>query len=407
MRRIAILLLIAATLPALAASVLRTAKDALKKNQNLENTAKSLLEEAVRDGVKHADRVECLRLAAECSRKLHAEENKKMYLRQKSDTARFYGHILDMFEREARADSLSRTPDEKGRIRPLSPKRVRDYLMPYRQNLLGGGKYFYVKGKYADAFRYLAAYVGCRELEGFAPDTLERTDTLMPLAAYLAVDAARAIGNNEGVVRHAELAKRAGLKSYLIQEYLCAALAAKGDSAASAEALVDGLRDYESHPYFFSHILDGLALQQRYTEGLAFADSMLAVNNRRPLYWYARSLMLLKLERDREAIDACDSCLALDPDYIDAHYTKGVASLNLAVVYAETACTDITDPRCLRDREVIRSLYTLAKLPMERVRELAPQDTARWAAPLYRIYLNLNMGKEFDEIDRILNSNKQ
>ena len=52
---------------------------------------------------------------------------------------------------------------------------------------------------------------------------------------------------------------------------------------------------------------------------------------------------------------------------------------------------------------MIRSLYTLAKLPMEKVRQLAPADTARWAAPLYRIYLNLNMGPEFDEMDRIVN----
>ena len=141
----------------------------------------------------------------------------------------------------------------------------------------------------------------------------------------------------------------------------------------------------------------------RWDDGLAFADSMLTVDGSNYLYWYARSLMLLKLERNREAIDAADSCLTRSADFVDAHYVKGIASLNLAVIYTETACTDLTDPRCKRDREVIRSLYTLAKLPMERVRELSPQDTARWAAPLYRIYLNLNMGPEFDEMDRIVN----
>lgn len=396
--------MLAVALPTFAASVLRTAREALKKNQNLEQTAKNLLAEAQRDGVKHADRVECLRLAAECSRKLHADENRKMYLKQKADTARFYSHILDIFTRERQADSLSRTPDEKGRIRPIAPKRLRADLMPYRQNLLGGGKYFYVKGKYDEAYRCLDTYISCRDMEAFAPDTLERKDTLMAFAAYLAVDAARATSNHDGVIRHADMAERAGLKSHIIQEYLCEAIKAKGDSLATAAALADGLRRFESHPYFFSHIIDALAGQQRYVEGLALADSMLTVNDQRPLYWYARSLMLLKMDRDREAIDACDACIALDPDYVDAHYIKGIASLNLAVLYAETACTDISDPKCLRDREVIRSLYTLAKVPMERVRQLAPQDTARWASPLYRIYLQLNMGAEFDELDRILNS---
>jgi tetratricopeptide (TPR) repeat protein len=124
-----------------------------------------------------------------------------------------------------------------------------------------------------------------------------------------------------------------------------------------------------------------------------------------PLFWYGRSLVLLKQGRDREAIDACDSCLQYAPDHVDALYNKGIASLNLAVVYTEQACTDLTNPQCRRDQEIIQSLYNLAKLPMERVRALEPDKPQRWAPPLYRIYLNLNMGKEFDEIDRILHSN--
>ena len=35
-------------------------------------------------------------------------------------------------------------------------------------------------------------------------------------------------------------------------------------------------------------------------------------------------------------------------------------------------------------------------------RKLAPDMENRWAVPLYTIYLNLNMGKEFEEIDKIL-----
>ena len=39
---------------------------------------------------------------------------------------------------------------------------------------------------------------------------------------------------------------------------------------------------------------------------------------------------------------------------------------------------------------------------MEKYRQLVPDDNARWAPALYRIYLNLNMGKEFEEIDRLM-----
>ena len=31
-----------------------------------------------------------------------------------------------------------------------------------------------------------------------------------------------------------------------------------------------------------------------------------------------------------------------------------------------------------------------------------PDEKDKWAPSLYRIYLNLNMGRQFDEIDRLL-----
>ena len=32
-----------------------------------------------------------------------------------------------------------------------------------------------------------------------------------------------------------------------------------------------------------------------------------------------------------------------------------------------------------------------------------PESKEKWLSPLYTIYLNLNMGKEFDAIDKIKN----
>lgn len=395
-------MIVCLAVPAFSASVLRQARDAIKKNQKLDETAKTLIAEATKEGTKHADRVECWRLAAECSRKLQAEENKKMYLKQKADTARFFTLILDNYSRTLTADSLSRLPDEKGRIKALSPRRVHDVLAPQRNNLLTGGKWFYRQGKNVEAFRCFDTYVNCLDIEAFAPDSLATKDTLLAEAAYLAVATAYASNNGEGVLRHSELAQKAGQKSYLIQEYTCRTLAARGDTAATLRALKLGMERYPDHPYFFSNLVDADIAAGAMSEALELVDSMLAKDNTNALRWYARSLVLLRLGRDREAIDACDSCLHYQADHIDALYNKGIASLNLAVIYAETACTDINDPRCLRDREIIRSLYNLAKVPMERVRQLTPEDTTRWAAPLYRIYLNLNMGPQFDEIDKMM-----
>ena len=43
---------------------------------------------------------------------------------------------------------------------------------------------------------------------------------------------------------------------------------------------------------------------------------------------------------------------------------------------------------------------------LQRYRALAPDRKKQWALPLYTIYLNLNMGNEFDEIDKVIREMK-
>ncbi len=385
------------------ANVIRTAKESIKKRQKLPDTAKALLEEAAKVETTNRDRAECYRLAAECHRQIHLQENTKLYLHQAYDTALFFSSLLEMFRLSEQADSVAMQPDERGRTPHVKLRRSRDYLQPYRQNLLNGGKWQLMHHRPADAFRYFDTYIHLADTPPFAADSLLKTDPQMPQVAYLATYMAHEAQMSDAVVRHSPLAKRAeGQQVEFIQEYLCRAYQTKGDTLEMIVNLREGLHEWPQHEFFFSRLLDHYALTGQFKAGLAVADSMLTVDEKKPLYWYARSLFLLKLHEDSKAIVACDRCIELDSTYVDAHYNKGIAALNLAVAYARTACTDITNPQCQRDLEVLRSLYQMARTPMETVRRLQPDATDRWAAPLYRIYLNLNMGREFDEMDRLL-----
>jgi hypothetical protein len=53
-------------------------------------------------------------------------------------------------------------------------------------------------------------------------------------------------------------------------------------------------------------------------------------------------------------------------------------------------------------RQELQRLYAAARPYMEKYRQLMPADRQRWAPALYRIYLNLNMGKQFEEIDKLM-----
>ena len=91
-------------------------------------------------------------------------------------------------------------------------------------------------------------------------------------------------------------------------------------------------------------------------------------------------------------------------DFVDAYYNKGIAYLNMAVISQESSCKDTQDPQYAIDKEKTQELYRQARPCMEMVRKLQPDNQERWASPLYRIYLYLNLGDEFVEIDRLLHA---
>ena len=407
MRRYVLYIFLLFSVPATSVNVIRQAKENIKKKQNLEQTQKSLLAEAAKEGTRHKQKLLCYQLAAECSKRINEIENEKLYLKQAYDTVKFYSAIRDMFLFIGQADSISQTPNDKGVIVRNNPRRYRDLLLPYRSNLLKGGKWYYLRNNFSTAYTYFDLYINTAKSAIFMKDNFLATDTLLPSTAYLAVFSAQQQNHLEGVIKHAKLAKKAGQKSDLIQEYYARAYEQRTDTVHWLAALMEGLREFPQQPYFFTHLIDYYTDVNQGERGLEICDSLIQTDDTIPMYWYAKSLMLLRLHRDREVIDACDVCIKLAPDYVNAHYNKGIASLNLAVFYAEEASTDITDPRFKIDQEKIRNLYLLAKEPMEMVRKLSPNTPERWAAPLYRIYLHLNMGDEFDEMDKILNKLKK
>ena len=386
-----------------AENVLKTARQSIKNSKDLDKTATTLIAEAQKAETKTATKVKCYMMAADCSRKLYEAENTKLYLKQAYDTVKLFSNIADMIDRIYIADSIEcdghQTPESSN---ARHHRQLAQRIDHFRPNLLIGGRWAFSRGRHQEAYRYLDMYNSMASHPIFQHYTAIAADTARVEVAYLATVSAHLIGNTEGVLRYAELGQASSFPGATIQEYAALAHLKQGDSTAWVQDLRKGLSRYSAHPYFFINYCDWLDDHGRYEESIALADSMIAVCDTVALYWYAKSLTLLQMGRDREVIDVCDSCLLRDSTHVEAYYNKGIASLNLAMKYYEALDIAHDGAAQRRGREVVRSMYNLARQPMERVRQLAPNEPQRWAPSLYRIYLNLNMGKEFEEIERIL-----
>lgn len=80
----------------------------------------------------------------------------------------------------------------------------------------------------------------------------------------------------------------------------------------------------------------------------------------------------------------------------DVYYNAGVSYINLAVSLEK----NLTSKR--KNRTQIISYYKKSLPYMEQYKEMRPEDKEKWAPSLYNIYLKLNMGKQFDEMNAIL-----
>ena len=110
----------------------------------------------------------------------------------------------------------------------------------------------------------------------------------------------------------------------------------------------------------------------------------------------AKSAVLLTMKRYDECVQVCDSVIAADDSAANAYLNAGLAYFNQAVKI------DNAPKHTRAERAEMLALYRKSLKYMQPYRRLAPARSDLWAMPLYTIYLNLNMGKEFVEIDAIM-----
>ena len=72
--------------------------------------------------------------------------------------------------------------------------------------------------------------------------------------------------------------------------------------------------------------------------------------------------------------------------------------------FSTSATSDVNDPKYKEDQATLKSFYEQAKPYYEKARELKPDQKDLWVNGLYSVYYNLQMGAEFEEIEKLMNN---
>ena len=374
--------------------IIAQAKDYIKSGKNLDK-AEVLMADLLKDSVSRKNEQVWL-LLFEAQQKQYEQGNEKLYLKEKYDTAALFLMGRRMFATLEGLDLLEMIPDAKGRVRLKNREHIAEVLNQYRPNLFNGGVFFLKKQDFAHAFDFFDTYIACASKPMFARFRYGEWDKLMPQAAYWATYCGYKMQQPQLTLRHVYLALKDTAREVYLLQYLAETYKLEKDTARYVQTLREGFEKFPTSPFFFPHLISYYGQENAYEKALETCNRALQVDSTNRIFRFAKGSLLLTMGCYQESLDINKALIADNDTLPDVYLNAGLALFNQAIELDKNVQVS------QKARNRILDFYRNALPYLEKYRALAPQQKEKWALPLYTIYLNLNMGKQFDEIDKLL-----
>ena len=369
-------------------------KQMIKKSNNL-NQAEQIMRDLLKDSANiNNDKV--WNTLFDVLNKKYLNGNEALYLKRPCDTTLFYNNIAEMFKVAIGFDSIQVKANKPQKEINKSREKYANMLLSTRANLFNGGVFFIRKKDYNNGFDLLSLYITTAQHAIFSSYNLPQKDKYLPEAAYWTVFCGYKTQDANKALCYASLALTDSIHHANTLQYLADTYKMNRDTIRYEQTLKEGFDKYPLSPFFFSRLIAFYASEDNYAEGLNLVERALAIDSLNRSFRFAKSSILYHLKRYDQSIDICKSLLA------EKDTTSGIL-LNIGLSYFNKAeDLSLKVGNVGKNKSKINSLYAKALGYLEEYRKREPQDKDKWAVALYTIYLNLNMGKEFEEIDKLL-----
>lgn len=369
-------------------------KDYIKSGKNLDK-AEKLMTDLLNDSSSRGNEKVWL-LLFESQRKQYDQGNEKLYLKEKYDTTALFLVGKRMFDTLEGLDSLDRLPDARGKVKLKYRDRSAELLNIYRPNLFNGGVFFMKKHDFSHAYDFFDTYINSAVKPMFARYQYAERDKRLPEAAYWASYCGYKLEKPQLTLRHTYQALKDSVHLPYMLQYLSETYKLEKDTARYVQTLKDGFSKYPKFPFFFPRLIDYYSHIGAYDEAMKSCDEALQTDSVNTLFRYAKSSLLLTMGRYKQSFAISKALIAENDTLADAYLNAGLALFDQAVEL------DKKTQSGSKKYNQILELYRKAMPYLEKYRAMAPDQKDKWALPLYTIYLNLNMGKQFDEIDKLI-----
>lgn len=373
------------------------ARQSVKNNNNL-GQAEEAMRKLLKDSVNRNNEKIWL-ILFDAVRKQYNDGNEKLYLKNNYDTALLFNSARKMFEVLEGLDSIDAQPDKKGVVKLKYRKKHAEFLNKYRRNIYSGGLFFARKQNYSQAYDFFDTYIDCTRQPLFSNYDYTNTDSLLLNAAYMTVYCGFKQKDVAKTLKYADLAMTDTANLKYLYQYFAETCNMQGDTSRYETLLLKGFHEYPRSKYFFPRLFDFYFKNGKVKQALSLCDDALKTDSMNIFFNFAKSTALLKVGKYDECIKICDDLIARNDTLAEAYLNAGLAYFNQTV---RSGAGNMTSRKDKAKKDV---LYKSAMPYLQRYRILAPNNKDKWGIPLYTIYLNLNMGKEFEEIEALLKKN--
>lgn len=339
-------------------------------------------------------------LAAKVHIQINDVENEKVYLKKECDTLKLFESTRQIIRNLMKADSLERVQKEYlGKEHNENEGDVK-IIKRYYKNLEAGANYFFSRQNYKEAQRHLGVLLSMSHSDLTDDFALDAHSKEYATCAYMYTYSAFQNGDYSEVERYKSLLLsddqyfESSLEMYARTANDC------GKTDVFETYLEMGVVSMPLHDYFFDELATLYITDKRYAQSVNLADKALATDATALKALYLKAYALFQMEEEKACIEVSKKLVETDTAqyYIEANYYAGKLIMNeLETIYLPTR---IGSEAFEWAKSEMKRVCSEARPYLETYRKLAPSQSEKWAPLLYRIYLELNMGPEFENISR-------
>ena len=384
-------------------SAIYKAEELLNENE-IQKAQAAILPALTSDKTTH--KAWAFNMAGNIESRILQKEIEKAAAKQKCDTTLFINSLNNAVKYFTESDKYDMAPNDKGKVKSEyhanNLKMVRQMVSYYAY----AGQFENERGNKKGAYKAFEQYIQMPKNPVFTKaqtDSFYKKDAeIFNKIGYYASILAFESKDYDGVLKNVDFAiadSASRNDGYMMK---LSSLLAKKDTANWVVASRAAAAAVDDNPVYCNNLLFYYTMKHLDNEAKVMADQLVETAPKNKMAWYAHGCVNMNtFKKYADARQDFDKAIALDDNFVEAIYNKGVSFVNELISLHLT--TDTKSKEYNKTLEQAKTYYKQAQPLFEKVRQLAPDRKDLWAENLRSIYFNLDMKDKAKEMETILN----